>query len=160
MKFKKDRCNVLHLGQGKQQYHQILGGEWIGNSPVKRDLAILAGKNLDITWQCTLASQETKLTLGFIKRSRQVERGDSGPLVCSCKTTPGQLHPALRSRNMDLSEGGQKIIWGLEHFCHEWLRKLGLFSMEKRRHLGHLVILNGPYKKEGGLCFIYRESDR
>ncbi|KAF4802931.1 hypothetical protein TURU_019037 [Turdus rufiventris] len=68
MKFKKDQCKVLHLGQGKRRCHQILGGVWIDNNPVKRDLAILAGENLDIIWQYAHVSQEINLTLACIKR--------------------------------------------------------------------------------------------
>ena len=54
---------------------------------------------------------------------------------------------------------------GLEHIsCEERLRELGLFSLEKRRLQGDLLVafqsLKGAYKQEGEWLFTRMDSDR
>ena len=59
-----------------------------------------------------------------------------------------------------------KMLRELEHFYEERLRKLGLFSLEKRRLWGDLIetfhwsYLKGAHKKERDLHFIQSDSDR
>ena len=57
------------------------------------------------------------------------------------------------------------MIRGLEHLSsEERLRELGLFSMEKRRLWGDLIVafqyLKGAYKQEGEHLFMRVDSDR
>ena len=57
------------------------------------------------------------------------------------------------------------MIRGLEHLsCEERLRELGLFSLEKRRLWGDLIVafqyFNGAYKQEGKRLFMRVDSDR
>ena len=57
------------------------------------------------------------------------------------------------------------MIRGLEHLYYkERLRKLGLFSLEKRRLWGDLIVafqyLKGAYKQEGQWLFMRVNSDR
>jgi len=72
-------------------------------------------------------------------------------------------------RDVELLEHDQrratKMIRGLEHLSYEErLRKLGLFSLEKRRLWGDLIAvfhhLKGVYKQEGERLFTWSDSDR
>ena len=57
------------------------------------------------------------------------------------------------------------MIRGLEQlYCEERLRELGLFSLEKRRLQGGVIVafqyLKGVYKQEGEWLFMRVDSDR
>ena len=57
------------------------------------------------------------------------------------------------------------MIRGLEHLsCEERLRELGLFSLEKRRLWGYLIVafqyLKGAYQQEGEWLFTRVDGDR
>ena len=65
-------------------------------------------------------------------------------------------------RDVDLFEHFQrrvtKMIYGMEHLSYkDRLKKLGLFSLEKRRLQGYLIVafqyLKRSCKKEGGRLF-------
>ena len=67
MKFKKRKCQILHLGQGYPEYIYGLGDEWLKISPVRRELDVLIDGKLNLSQHCALADKRAKCTLGFIR---------------------------------------------------------------------------------------------
>lgn len=57
MKFKKDKCNKLHLGQSNPKHKYRLGEEWLKSSLAEKDLGLLIDEALDTSQQCALGSQ-------------------------------------------------------------------------------------------------------
>lgn len=168
MRASKARFRVLNLGQGCPQYQYKLEAEGTESRPAEKKLRLLVDENLDMSWQSVFATQKEKHILGYIQSSvtsREVRGRDSAPLLCSGKTPPAVLHPAMMSqhrKDMGLLEQVQrrdkKMIRRTEHLCYEErLGELGLFILKKRR-LQRKLILTSQYleklMKEMGMDFV------
>ena len=101
------------------------------------------------------------------KRAQQIKGSDLSLILCSCENPHRSLHPVLGL--MELLEQVQgrapEVIRGLEHLpCEDRLRELELFSLEKRRLWGDIIVafqyLRGYYGEAEDGPFIRTGSNR
>ncbi|KAK4826809.1 LOW QUALITY PROTEIN: hypothetical protein QYF61_011617 [Mycteria americana] len=163
MKFNKAKCKVLHLGWGNPQYPYRLGDEWLESSPAEKDLGVLGDEAGHEPAMCTRSPEsQTSPGLHPKQRGQHIKGGDSAPLL-RCPETPLEHCVQLwaQDRHGPVGAGPEEateMVRGLEPLCYgERLRELGLFSLEKRRLRGDLLVafqyLKGAGKKDGERLF-------
>ena len=159
MRFNKGRCKVLHLDRGNPRFS---AEEFTESSPAENDVEVLVDEKLTISQLCALSAQRANTILGCIKRGMANRARDMIVPHCSALVRPHleycvQAWGPQHMKDAEMLEGVQrramKMIRRLEHFSYEeWLRELGLFSLEKKRLWGDLTaafqFLKGGYKHE------------
>ena len=145
MKFNKSKCWILHLGWCNPGCPYRLGDKRLECSPEERDLGILVDGKLKTSQQCVLVAKRAGRTLGCIKHSIADWWKEVIVPLYSALVWPQlkycvqfQVPQYKDIKILDyVQKRARKMVKGLEGMTQEeWLRKPGLFSLEKRRLRG------------------------
>ena len=174
MRFNVAKCKVMHIGTKNPKYKYKLMGSELAETDQERDLGVMIDNSLKTSAQCATAIKKANAMLGVIRKG--IENKSAGIIMPLYKSMVRPhleycvqfWSPHLKKDIIALEKvqrRATKMIKGLEHFPYEErLRRLGLFSLEKRRLRGDMIevykIMHGLEKVEKDVFFSLSHNTR
>jgi len=147
MMFNKTKCWVLHFGHNNLRHWYGLGAEWLESCVEKKDLGVGQHSAEQESAVCPGGQESQWHPILHQKWSRAGRWLSPFPQHWwgLTSSTEFSLGSSLQERHQGLESVQRKttkLVRGLEHKSYEeWLRKLGLFSLGKRKISGDLITL-------------------
>ncbi|KAJ7405409.1 hypothetical protein WISP_139827 [Willisornis vidua] len=151
MRFKKAKCQVLHLGLNNPIQSYKLGRQWLESGLVEKSLGVLVHSQLNMRLKCVQGVRKVKHILVCISnsvasRTRAVIIPQYLALVRLHLECCVQFWAPHDKKDIEVLEQVQRrakeLMKGLEHESYEeWLRELEVFRLEKRRLRGDMITL-------------------
>jgi hypothetical protein len=149
MPFNVDKCSVMHIGNNNTNENYEMFGKVLKKSSEQKDLGVIVTNNLKNTKQCTTACSKANKILGLISRNFSYKTINTIRSLYTALVRP-HLEYAVQfwsphfkkdiAKIESVQRRATKLVPGLRTSTyHERLKKMNLFSMEKRRKRGDMI---------------------